>query len=576
MVRLGLKNNLPLLYMFILLLSTQMILGPMTILPTQTQQLRIEAQRKDVAVSHSSLQASDIRFGYNYRVTDGSSPYPEQVEPTLTILNSGRLLIGWKEAETHNGPGLRVGFCYSDDQGQTFSPNILIETLGDNEYQSDPWLISDTNDYAYFAFLEYGGPREGMGVAKTVDGGVFWNAPTQASDTNGYLDDKETACIDADGNIYMMWDHFVTQDSANLVFTRSTNGGASFQPTQILGPWDTHGGIPYLTCTPNGTLFVSTIWDSNPAGPIDTIFFMKSTNFGTTWTTPQQVNPLGSGEIAIITVCATDSQHNIYICYAAGSLSNKEVYVIKSVNGGATWSTPVQVNDVTTNMQRMVEMHIDADDNIHIAWLDARNNEWDIYYSYSDDGGTTFSQDVRITTEGFPLSFTRPGDYFTLRSDPTGRLFIVWTDGRAETDQDIYLAKQDIAAPELSLISIDPPTLLEPVTITVEATDDDHLSAVSLFYQIDQGDFRYLPMTEVTDDTYQATIPGSMITGNTLSYYLGANDTAGRYTRLPAEPEGSFVDQIGSMSPTLVITILIGIIVIVSVVLFAVWYLRKD
>ncbi|MFX1577432.1 MAG: sialidase family protein [Promethearchaeota archaeon] len=570
------KNNRLLLCIFILLLSTQMIFAPMTILPTHAQRLRLEVQNKDIAVSHAPIQASDIRFGYNYRVTDGSSPYPEQVEPTLTILNTNRLLIGWKEADTYNGPGRRVGFCYSDDEGQTFSPNILIETLGINEYQSDPWLISDTNDNAYFAFLEYNGPEEGMGVAKTVDGGLSWNAPTQASDTSGYLDDKETACVDADGNIYMMWDHFVTQNYANLVFTRSSNGGASFQPTQILGSWDTHGGIPYLTCTPNGTLFASTVWDSNPDGPIDTIFFMKSTNYGTTWTSPQQVNPPGSGEIAIITVCATDSQHHIYICYAAGSPADKDVYVIKSIDAGISWSDPVQVNDDATNMQRMVEMHIDEDDDIHVAWLDARNNEWDIYYSYSDDGGTTFSQDVRITTEGFPLSFTRPGDYFTLRSGPSGRLFIVWTDGRSVTDQDIYLAKQDMATPELSLISIDPPTFFEPVTIIVKATDDDHLSAVSLFYQIDQGVFRYLPMSEVTENMYQATIPGSIITGTILSYYFGTNDTAGRYTRLPSESEGVFIVQIGSMSPTLIITIIIGVIIIVTVVLFAVWYLRKD
>ncbi len=567
-----LKKKVVFLFLFVGLLVTQFGIVSFSGFPRSSVSPPIASIQANNAIP---VQASDIRFGYNYRVTDGSSPYPEQVEPTLTVLSSGRLLIGWKEADTATGGGRRVGFCYSDDEGQTFSPNILMEPVGPGEYQSDPWLVSDNNDNVYFAFLEYGGLDEGMGVAKTLDGGASWLSPVQASDTTGF-DDKETACVDANGNIYLMWDHFPPVTDTELVFTKSTNGGASFQPTQTLGLWATHGGIPYLTCTPNGTLFVSTIWDSNPDGPFDTILFMKSLDFGATWTAPHQASSPGSGEISIITVCATDSNHHIYICFAAGSPSDKEVYVMKSVDGGSSWSTPVRVNDVTMNMQRMVEMHIDADDNIHVAWLDARNNMWDIYYSVSTDGGVTFSEDVRITTQGFPLSFTRPGDYFTLRSGPTGKLYIVWTDGRAVTDQDIYFAKQDMAAPTLSLTPLDPVNTLQPVTITVEATDDDYLSYVELFWHTDQSYTHHVQMLEVSENTYEYTIPGSAVNGSTLTFYIGANDTAGRYTRLPSDYEQFFNVPILVPPPTLLITLVIGVMIIVVVIAIAVWYLRRE
>ncbi len=560
-------------WLLVLLLFTQFLVAP-ALYPFQKFTYQINSLPQGTQISPAQL--GDIRFGYNTRVTDDSSPYPEQVEPTLTIINSGRLLIGWKEADTFNGPGRRVGFCFSDDEGQTFSSNILMETLGPGEFQSDPWLISDFADNAYFAFLEYGGPGEGIGVTKTIDGGSSWQTPTQASDTIGYLDDKETGCIDMYGNIYMMWDHFTTQTSADLVFTKSTNGGSSFLPTQILGPWNTHGGIPYLSCSPNGTLFVSTIWNSNPNGPIDTIFFMKSTDYGTTWTLPQQVNPPGFGEIAIITVCATDSLNNIYICFAAGSLADKEVFVTKSIDGGTSWLQPVQVNDVMTNMQRMVEMHIDSDDNIHVAWLDARNDEWDIFYSFSADGGNTYSQDIRITSEGFPLSFSRPGDYFTLRSGPSGKLYIVWTDGRNLADQDIYFAKQDIAPPVIITYPLEPPFQFQPVTFTVEVTDDDRVAFVDLHYQVDQGSIHHLLLNEISENIYQVTVPGNSISGSILSYYFGANDSAGRYSRFPSEATGFFSVPISTVSPTLLLTIVAAIVVIVVVIIFSVWYLRKD
>ncbi len=525
--------------------------------------------------SNVPSQVTDIRFGANTRVTDGVSPYPEQVEPTLTILSSGRVLIGWKEADTHDGPGLRVGFCYSDDEGKTFSPNILMTTLGGGS-QSDPWLISDNDDNAYFSFLEYYQLADGsMGVAKTTDGGETWQAPTQADDTIGNLDDKETACVDAAGNIYMMWDHFVTQNQANLVFTKSLDGGTSFQPTQVLGSWDTHGGIPYLTCTPNGTLFVSTIGDSVPDGPLNVIHFMKSTDYGNTWSSPMVANPPGYPEIAIITVCAVDSNHHLYICFAAGYTTDKEVYIIKSTDGGNTWSAPVQVNDVTTNMQRMVEMHIDADDNIHVAWLDARNGEWDIYYSYSTNGGVSFSDDYRITSEGFPLSFTRPGDYITLRSDSTGKLFIVWTDGRAVTDQDIYIAKQDISAPVITAFPIAPPSQFQPMIFSVEVEDDDEVASVDVYYQIDSGFVHQFPLFEVSENNYQLIVPGSQIVGSVLSYYFVANDSAGRSTRLPSESSEVIMAQISAFSPTLIFTIAAAVVIIVVVIIIAIWYLRR-
>ena len=101
-----------------------------------------------------------------------------------------------------------------------------------------------------------------------------------------------------------------------------------------------------------------------------------------------------------------------------------------------------------SNYLRMVEMYIGINDTIHIAWLDMRLNEYNIYYSFSTDGGTTFSDDERVSEQGFGLNFTRPGDYFCMRQDPiSGEMCIVWTDGRNGNDHDIYFARQGLFIP---------------------------------------------------------------------------------------------------------------------------------
>lgn len=559
---------------FSFLLAVQLFLAPVCISIDVLPNYSSVTTPNPLVVNQASMQADDIRFGLNRRVTDGLSGYPQQVEPTLAVLSTGRILVGWKEADTYNGPGRRVGFAYSTDKGNSFSPNILMTPLGTGDHQSDPWLVTDNQDNAYFVWIEYDGPSEGIGVAKTINGGTTWQASVQASDTVGYLDDKETAVIDEDGNIYITWDHFITSSTVNLVFTKSTDGGATFQPTTILGAWEDVGGIPYITCTPNGTLYLSTVNDSLSSGLFDTIFMRRSTDFGASWSPQNKVNPPGSGEIALITVVKTDSNGNVYLAYAAGTYYDKDIYVIKSTPGGTNWSTPIKVNDDDTGMQRMVEMTIDQDDNIHVAWLDARNGQWNIYYSYSDDGGATFHPNVRITSEGTPLTYSRPGDYFTMRTGPDGTLYIVWTDGRGN-DQDIYFARQDLENPVLSHIPPITASQNSPLILYATATDDDHIEQVELHYFPGSEDsWKTLVMTHIMGDYYQAIIPSTEMVGSNISYYLVAIDSAGRNTTLPTTALGVYTLSLSPISLSLIITIIGSTILLIVVIIGAVWYLR--
>jgi hypothetical protein len=96
----------------------------------------------------------------------------------------------------------------------------------------------------------------------------------------------------------------------------------------------------------------------------------------------------------------------------------------------------------------MVEMYVSANDTLHIAWLDTRQGEYNIYYSFSNNSGTSFSADECISEEGFHFNFERPGDYFCMREDPvTNEMCVVWTDGRNGGDHDIYFARQGLYIP---------------------------------------------------------------------------------------------------------------------------------
>jgi hypothetical protein len=65
-------------------------------------------------------------------------------------------------------------------------------------------------------------------------------------------------------------------------------------------------------------------------------------------------------------------------------------------------------------------------------------------------------------------------------------------------------------------------------TLTATATDDGQVDRVTLFYRM-QGDLAYsqLAMTNTSDSTYEATVPGREITAAGIEYYVEAEDDFG-------------------------------------------------
>ena len=179
--------------------------------------MRLSAVRALIAValvvllSSSSLghairpdaAAAESPFSPNVRVTDGQSPFPHQVEPTLVIDPTGRLLLGWKEAFTPAGPGRRVGFARSVDGGLSWSTNILMDRENASRNQSDPWLAVDELGRTYYARLEFADDGGGdVRVSRSDDGGLVWGPIANADDRPGFAD-KESMTSDGAGTMYV-------------------------------------------------------------------------------------------------------------------------------------------------------------------------------------------------------------------------------------------------------------------------------------------------------------------------------------------------------------------------------------
>jgi hypothetical protein len=111
--------------------------------------------------------------------------------------------------------------------------------------------------------------------------------------------------------------------------------------------------------------------------------------------------------------------NNLYMVWSANGIDSLQatgydIYFSKSTDGGTTWSPARIVNDNTTNLnsdQFYPSVTVSSTGRLIISWWDRRNdtlnNKSDIYLTFSDDGGQTFAPDIKVTT--VPSEFSQIG-----------------------------------------------------------------------------------------------------------------------------------------------------------------------
>ena len=134
-----------------------------------------------------------------------------------------------------------------------------------------------------------------------------------------------------------------------------------------------------------------------------------------------------------------------------------DVMFARSTNGGQSFSGPQRINDDPINPNKwhwFGTLAIAPNGRIDCVWFDTRNaaNNTDsqLFYSYSTDGGVTWSPNVGASNaftpfEGYPVQ-NKIGDYITIVSDNTGGNVAYsatynFNPGSAEHEQDIYFVR---------------------------------------------------------------------------------------------------------------------------------------
>ena len=281
--------------------------------------------------------------------------------------------------------GGKTWCCVSSDPDHlgTLIPGVEHLTGGQYDAGGDPSVAFDSQGHVYYAGLGFDrtAPPNTVAVNKgTFDnsGHLTWSAPTfiNATTAPSTLNDKPWVAVDSHASsafrdrVYVSWTRFIFNPhngryvQSPIMFAYSRDGGATFSAPQLIVGNVLYGSGSHPTVGPDGTLYV--FWDgSTRLAALDSIWMVKSTDGGVSWSKPVAVSqlvdiiPLANTAFRVnsFPAAAVAPDGTLYVNWASmmsdatGALCSaptnsgchSTVLYSKSTDGGSTWSTPARV-----------------------------------------------------------------------------------------------------------------------------------------------------------------------------------------------------------------------------------------
>lgn len=206
--------------------------------------------------------------------------------------------------------------------------------------------------------------------------------------SNEYGPSREQQLAQDDNSLYLVWNNW-----GDIRFRKSDNGGLNWAGKLTLYTGTDYGANYPVVAASQGKVYVA--YYRNTSGNSQ-IFMVRSTNNGQSFGNEIQVTNAIRGAIVPQIAASGDT---VVIAYEDRDINYKyQIFLIRSVNGGLSWSAPVQVTN-TTSAARWVALAMRGQE-IYLFWNEQTGSNYDhldLMFAKSTNFGQTFSPAVNIS-----------------------------------------------------------------------------------------------------------------------------------------------------------------------------------
>jgi hypothetical protein len=348
--------------------------------------------------------------------------------------------------------------CTSTDPDHlgTLIPGVTRLTGGQYDAGGDPALAWDSHGRVFYAGLGFNRASAPNTVAVnrgTFDGAgnLSWSAPTFINQTTSpsTLNDKEWIAVDHNvsspfrDHVYVSWTRFLfnartgAYTQSPIFFASSSDGGATFTTPKAVSGNVLYGQGSRPVVSPDGS--ISVFWEgSTRLASLNSTYVVRSTDGGATWSKPTAISRLTDSALLVNTAFRNNSYP------AAAAAPNGDLY--------ATWTTETDSNTLNG-------------DTGCAPWLGpvAAGCRSYAVVSKSTDGGITWSAPARAfgassrTAIGYPVAQPSGG---TLNApDPAGAVEDIFPAIGTAPNGTVYLGayRGDVVSPWQTCAAGPPP-----------------------------------------------------------------------------------------------------------------------
>jgi hypothetical protein len=336
---------------------------------------------------------------------------PARIEPSVAVspADPDRLIAAFR---TFRGTWAGVATAVSVDGGRTWADNGLL-----------PGPVPDLGSNAVVAFDQAGrgfvagieatsrAPRRGTAqVWRTGGGGRSYGAPVTAIAPRSGLADHPGLAADRDApGVLYLTAVLAASRRSELVFCRSADGGASFEPARRIGA--ANGAVaPVLAAGPAGSVCVIYL-EPGPDGL--TLMALASEDRGAVLGPPARLLKAarlapGLGRVSAKSgpaVAAAPGHSDLYAALTRhdAAAGRSEILIVWSPDAGRRWAPPVTAAASTGHVYLQPHLAVSAAGRVGLSAyaLDAARRQADVLLFQSPAGRPRFGAPRRVTTRSF-------------------------------------------------------------------------------------------------------------------------------------------------------------------------------
>lgn len=394
-------------------------------------------------VSQADLQtANPIRVigGTDVIVSGGSDP-SLQSETSIASNPAGTILVaGYNEQRGFAVAPVSVsGISRSTDGGTTWDevpvgpgglgvlPGGTGQVFGDPEIEWSPSLNGGTGGFVYASIFVNGG-LQGMCIHTSDPTGATWTGPIAVGPTfiAAAAADKEFIDVhQTTGRILMSWTNFPNAGGAEIRTTVSTDNGATWSPSVIVGT-DTGFVQSSMPSFQEGTNNAYVVWRTIDAGNTRNVGCSRSTDLGITWSpqadldsadfAPEDFNPGNDRINTSPAIAINNTNGQVYVVYQRNNTVGTGDIALRTFTGACAAAAPVLINSNPGNdaAQWYPSVAVDqANGEAAVIWLDQDPEDsgdlTEAMFTKTSNNGTSWTPPTPLLDAPFHAGYGNDG-----------------------------------------------------------------------------------------------------------------------------------------------------------------------